>query len=36
VLAVPIRPTRPRMSRPLVAAGYVLRIREPGWFEHRS
>jgi GrpB-like predicted nucleotidyltransferase (UPF0157 family) len=20
---------------PLVAAGYVLRIREPGWFEHR-
>ena len=31
----PTRPTRPAYVPPLEAAGYVLRIREPDWYEHR-
>ena len=35
VLAVPDSADEAAYVSPLVAAGYVLRIREPGWFEHR-
>ena len=35
VLVVADTRTRTRTSPPLEAAGYVLRIREPDWYEHR-
>jgi GrpB-like predicted nucleotidyltransferase (UPF0157 family) len=35
VLAVPDSADEAAYVTPLVAGGYVLRIREPGWFEHR-
>jgi GrpB-like predicted nucleotidyltransferase (UPF0157 family) len=35
VLAVPDSADEPAYVVPLEAAGYVLRIREPEWFEHR-
>ena len=35
VLAVPDSAHEAAYVSPLVSAGYVLRIREPGWFEHR-
>lgn len=35
VLAVPDSADEAAYVGPLVAAGYVLRIREPEWFEHR-
>ncbi|WP_279582524.1 GrpB family protein [Fodinicola feengrottensis] len=35
VLAVPDSADEPAYVPALVAAGYVLRIREPQWFEHR-
>ena len=35
VLAVPDSADEPAYVPPLEAAGYVLRIREPDWFEHR-
>jgi GrpB-like predicted nucleotidyltransferase (UPF0157 family) len=35
VLVVPDSADEGAYVTPLVAAGYVLRIREPGWFEHR-
>ena len=35
VLAVPDSADEAAYVSPLVATGYVLRIREPGWFEHR-
>ena len=35
VVAVPDSADEAAYVSPLVAAGYVLRIREPGWFEHR-
>jgi len=35
VLEVPDSATEPAYVPPLEAAGYVLRIREPAWFEHR-
>jgi GrpB-like predicted nucleotidyltransferase (UPF0157 family) len=34
-LAVPDSSDEPSYVLPLEAAGYVLRIREPDWFEHR-
>jgi len=35
VLAVPDSADEPAYVPALEAAGYVLRVREPGWFEHR-
>ena len=35
VLAVADSSDEPSYVPPLEAAGYVLRIREPGWYEHR-
>jgi GrpB-like predicted nucleotidyltransferase (UPF0157 family) len=35
ILAVPDSADEPTYVSPLEAAGYVLRIREPDWFEHR-
>ena len=35
ILAVPDSADEPAYVPPLEAAGYVLRIREPDWFEHR-
>ena len=35
LLVVPDAADEPRYVPPLEAAGYVLRIREPAWFEHR-
>lgn len=35
VLAVPDSSHEPAYVAPMEAAGYVLRIREPEWFEHR-
>lgn len=35
VLVVPDSSDEPSYVPPMEAAGYLLRIREPGWFEHR-
>ena len=35
VLAIPDSSDEPAYVPPMEAAGYVLRIREPEWFEHR-
>ena len=35
ILAVPDSADEPSYVPPLEAAGYILRIREPDWFEHR-
>src|SRR5260221_1959303 len=35
VIAIPDSSNEPDYVQPMEAAGYVLRIREPEWFEHR-